>query len=71
MRRAFLSQRVVGTRSRAIRRGTSINANNAVCLYTRERPWEKRTTSFETCDVGSRGTASIPLHSATPELLTF
>ena len=27
-------------------------------LYTRERPWEKPKTSFETCHAGSRGSAS-------------
>jgi len=38
---------MVGTRSRAIRRGTSRKI--AISLYTHERPWEKPETSFETC----------------------
>jgi hypothetical protein len=36
---------MVGTRSRAIRRGTS--RTNAMSLYTHERPSEKPETSFE------------------------
>ena len=56
---------LVGTRSRAIRRGPSINANKChICLYTRERPTEKPKTSFETRRAGSRG-GRVP---TTPEL---
>jgi hypothetical protein len=32
-------------------------------LYTRERPWEKPKTSFETCHAGSRRSASLPCHT--------
>jgi hypothetical protein len=38
----------------ALRRGPSINANKClICLYTRERPWEKPKASFETSRVRS------------------
>ena len=49
---------MVGTRSRAIRRGAS--RTNAMSLYTHERPSEKPETGFETCHAGSRGSASLP-----------
>jgi len=73
---------LVGTRSRAIRRGTSIKANKChICLYTRERAWEKPKASFATAtsesatnmlrDVPRRiARERVPTTPATPDFLT-